>query len=292
MPSFARSVLVLLLTAFILPSAGTQSRAEPTRVLSVGGSITEIVYLLGEEERLVAVDSTSLYPPAARDLPNVGYLRRLAVEPILALAPDLIIADGDAGPEPVIEQLEAAGVALVRTDSTMDIPGVGRKIRAVASALGRAEDGARLADEITDRAEFLSAEARKRVDPPRVLFLLSVGKGAPLAAGRETAAAGIIEAAGGVNAISGYEGYKPLSPEAAVLADPEIVLVPERTLAQMGGVEAILERPEIAPTRAARNGRLVSVDGLLVFGFGPRIAEAVELLSTAFHPGASAANAQ
>lgn len=292
MPSFARSVLVLLLTAFILPSAGTQSRAEPTRVLSVGGSITEIVYLLGEEERLVAVDSTSLYPPAARDLPNVGYLRRLAVEPILALAPDLIIADGDAGPEPVIEQLEAAGVALVRTDSTMDIPGVGRKIRAVASALGRAEDGARLADEITDRAEFLSAEARKRVDPPRVLFLLSVGKGAPLAAGRETAAAGIIEAAGGVNAISAYEGYKPLSPEAAVLADPEIVLVPERTLAQMGGVEAILERPEIAPTRAARNGRLVSVDGLLVFGFGPRIAEAVELLSTAFHPGASAANAQ
>lgn len=292
MPSFPRSVLVLLLTAFILPSAGTQSRAEPTRVLSVGGSITEIVYLLGEEERLVAVDSTSLYPPAARDLPNVGYLRRLAVEPILALAPDLIIADGDAGPEPVIEQLEAAGVALVRTDSTMDIPGVGRKIRAVASALGRAEDGARLADEITDRAEFLSAEARKRVDPPRVLFLLSVGKGAPLAAGRETAAAGIIEAAGGVNAISGYEGYKPLSPEAAVLADPEIVLVPERTLAQMGGVEAILERPEIAPTRAARNGRLVSVDGLLVFGFGPRIAEAVELLSTAFHPGASAANAQ
>lgn len=292
MPSFARSVLVLLLTAFILPSAGTQSRAEPTRVLSVGGSITEIVYLLGEEERLVAVDSTSLYPPAARDLPNVGYLRRLAVEPILALAPDLIIADGDAGPEPVIEQLEAAGVALVRTDSTMDIPGVGRKIRAVANALGRAEDGARLADEITDRAEFLSAEARKRVDPPRVLFLLSVGKGAPLAAGRETAAAGIIEAAGGVNAISGYEGYKPLSPEAAVLADPEIVLVPERTLAQMGGVEAILERPEIAPTRAARNGRLVSVDGLLVFGFGPRIAEAVELLSTAFHPGASAANAQ
>ncbi|MCR9072654.1 MAG: ABC transporter substrate-binding protein [Alphaproteobacteria bacterium] len=292
MPSLPRSVLVLLLTAFILPSAGTQSRAEPTRVLSVGGSITEIVYLLGEEERLVAVDSTSLYPPAARDLPNVGYLRRLAVEPILALAPDLIIADGDAGPEPVIEQLEAAGVALVRTDSTMDIPGVGRKIRAVASALGRAEDGARLADEITDRAEFLSAEARKRVDPPRVLFLLSVGKGAPLAAGRETAAAGIIEAAGGVNAISGYEGYKPLSPEAAVLADPEIVLVPERTLEQMGGVEAILERPEIAPTRAARNGRLVSVDGLLVFGFGPRIAEAVELLSTAFHPGAAAANAQ
>lgn len=287
-----RPLLVLLLAVALASATGTKGRAEPSRVLSIGGSITEIVYLLGEEDRLVAVDSTSLYPPSAHELPNVGYLRRLAVEPILALAPDLILAEGDAGPEAVIEQLDAAGVALVRTEHTTDIAGVGRKIRTVASALGRAADGERLAGEITARATALSQQARAHPNPPRVLFLLSVGKGAPLAAGRDTAAAGIIEAAGGVNAISGYEGYKPLSPEAAVLADPEIVLVPDRTLEQMGGPQAILQRPEIAPTRAARTGRIVSVDGLLVFGFGPRIAEAVALLSAAFHPGPTSAKPQ
>lgn len=284
----SRLLPALVLAAGLASSAATQSRADGGRVLSIGGSITEIVYLLGEEDRLVAVDSTSLYPAEARALPDVGYLRRLSVEPILALAPDLILAEGDAGPEAVIEQLEASGIALTKTEHTTDVAGVGRKIRTVADALGRSEDGARLADEITARASALSEAARRRPDPPRVLFLLSVGRGAPLAAGLDTAAAGIIEAAGGVNAISGYEGYKPLSPEAAVLADPEIVLVPDRTLEQMGGPEAILQRPEIAPTRAARAGRIVSVDGLLVFGFGPRIAEAIELLSAAFHPGSAA----
>ena len=288
----SRLLPALVLAAGLASSAATQSRADGGRVLSIGGSITEIVYLLGEEDRLVAVDSTSLYPAEARALPDVGYLRRLSVEPILALAPDLILAEGDAGPEAVIEQLEASGIALTKTEHTTDVAGVGRKIRAVADALGRSEDGARLADEITTRASALSEAARRRPDPPRVLFLLSVGRGAPLAAGLDTAAAGIIEAAGGVNAISGYEGYKPLSPEAAVLADPEIVLVPDRTLEQMGGPEAILQRPEIAPTRAARAGRIVSVDGLLVFGFGPRIAEAIELLSAAFHPGSAPAPSQ
>jgi iron complex transport system substrate-binding protein len=282
-----RALPVVLLAACLVTSAGSAVRAGADRVLSIGGSITEIVYLLGEEHRLVAVDSTSLYPPAALDLPNIGYLRRLAAEPILALSPDLIIAEGDAGPETVIQQLEAAGVALVRTENATDVAGVGRKIRAVAAALGRAGDGDRLAEAITARATALSAEARGRPSPPRVLFLLSVGKGAPLAAGRDTAAAGIIEAAGGVNAITGYEGYKPLSPEAAVLADPEIVLVPKRTLDQMGGADAILQRPELLPTRAAQAGRIVSVDGLLVFGFGPRIAEAIELLAGAFHSAAT-----
>lgn len=282
-----RALPVVLLAAWLVTSAGSAVRAGADRVLSIGGSITEIVYLLGEEHRLVAVDSTSLYPPAALDLPNIGYLRRLAAEPILALSPDLIIAEGDAGPETVIQQLEAAGVALVRTENATDVAGVGRKIRAVAAALGRAGDGDRLAEAITARATALSAEARGRPSPPRVLFLLSVGKGAPLAAGRDTAAAGIIEAAGGVNAITGYEGYKPLSPEAAVLADPEIVLVPKRTLDQMGGADAILQRPELLPTRAAQAGRIVSVDGLLVFGFGPRIAEAIELLAGAFHSAAT-----
>lgn len=287
-----RPLVGLILAAAFVPAGGTDSHAEPSRVLSIGGSITEIVYLLGEEDRLVAVDSTSLYPSAAQALPNVGYLRRLAVEPILALAPDLILAEGDAGPEAVMEQLDAAGIALVKTEHATDIPGVGRKIQAVASALGRQRDGDRLAEEITSRAMTLSQEARARPNPPRVLFLLSVGKGAPLAAGRNTAAAGIIEAAGGVNAISGYEGYKPLSPEAAVLADPEILLVPNRTLEQMGGPAALLQRPEMAPTKAARSGRIVSVDGLLVFGFGPRIAEAISVLSAGFHPDTAPAKPQ
>lgn len=263
---------------------GGVAAADGQRILSIGGSITEIVYLLGEEDRLVAVDTTSLHPPAARSLPNVGYMRTLSAEPILALAPDLILADADAGPESVVGQLHQTGIEIVLIPKASDIPGVATKIEAVAAALGLAEAGAALAARVTEAASSVSRLARTKDHKPRVLFLLSVGRGAPLASGTGTAAAGIIEAAGGVNAVTAYEGYKPLSPEAAVMAAPDIVLVPNRTLDALGGADGILGRAEIAATPAARSGRLVSVDGLLVLGFGPRIEEAVTVLAKAFHP--------
>ena len=282
MPTSMRSAALLLAAA--LWSVSSARAEEAGRILSIGGSITEIVYMLGQGDRLVAVDSTSLHPQEARELPNVGYMRALSAEPILALAPDLVLLDGDAGPRAVIDQITASGVDLVHLEPTVDVAGVPTKIRRVAEALGVAAAGEALATEVAAKADALSAQAKAKPRAPRVLFLLSVGKGAPLAAGRHTAAAGIIEAAGGVNAIDGYEGYKPLSPEAAVLANPEIILVPHRTVQQMGGADAILDRPEIASTDAALNRRLVAVDGLLVFGFGPRVAEAIEILTNAFHP--------
>lgn len=275
----------IALLAWLLVAATSPALAEPARILSIGGSITETIYLLGEQDRLVAVDTTSLHPPAARALPNVGYMRTLSAEPILALAPDLVLADADAGPEAVIDQLRQAGIALLQVPKAVDIDGVAAKIRKVASALGRADDGAALAERIHADAGRISQLARGQDHKPRVLFMLSIGRGAPLASGHGTAAAGMIEAAGGVNAIDAYEGYKPLSPEAAVIADPDIVLVTDRTLTLLGGQAAILDRPEIAPTRAGRDRRLVTVDGLLVMGFGPRIAEALSTLTAAFHPG-------
>jgi len=279
----ALSLVALLAAPFGVASA--DDAAHPQRVLSIGGSITETIYLLGEQDRLVAVDSTSLYPPEARELPDIGYMRTLSAEPILGLAPDLILADADAGPDPVIAQIEQSGIELIRFPKATDISGAVEKVRSAASALGRQADGTLLADRIAARATAVSDRARAMPEQPVVLFLLSIGRGAPLAAGTGTAAAGIIEAAGAVNAIAEFEGYKPLSPEAAVTANPDIILVPDRTLEALGGAEAILSRAEIAPTRAGKTGRLVAVDGLMVLGFGPRIAEAIETLATAFHPG-------
>jgi iron complex transport system substrate-binding protein len=118
-----------------------------------------------------------------------------------------------------------------------------------------------------------------------VLFLLSIGDGAPLAAGLGTSAAGIIALAGGENAIDGFEGYKPLTPEAAATAAPDVLLVTTRTLEALGGPQAVLARPEIAATKAGRDGRLVALDGLLLLGFGPRTPEAIRALASALHPG-------
>ncbi|MBK1671552.1 hypothetical protein CKO28_26495 [Rhodovibrio sodomensis] len=119
--------------------------SDDARVVSVGGSVTEIVYALGAEERLVGVDSTSLYPPAAQEVPDVGYMRRLSAEPILSLEPDIVLAAADAGPPEALAQLRAAGVEVVEVPDTPSPAGVTEKVRAVAAALGMAGQGEALA---------------------------------------------------------------------------------------------------------------------------------------------------
>ncbi|WP_208539146.1 heme/hemin ABC transporter substrate-binding protein [Algihabitans albus] len=274
-------MLALLISGGIAVPAAAQ---EAQRVISVGGSITEIVYELGAGDRLVAVDTTSSYPPQADDLPDVGYMRQLSAEPILALEPDLLLLVEDAGPPATIEQLRAAGVAIVTLPDQPTLDGVRQKVRQVAAALDLVEDGEGLVTGIEAAQQDVAAKLADLPDRPSVLFLLSVGTGAPLAAGRETSAAGIIEMAGGRNALADFSGFRPLSPEAAAATRAEVVLVTERTLERFGGRDALLARPELAASPAATTGRLVAMDGLLLLGFGPRTPQAVAELAEALHP--------
>ena len=278
-PAFVVCVLA------VLPAIPAGSDPIDTRVISVGGAITEVVFALGAQDRLIAVDSTSQYPREAQDLPDVGYMRQLAAEPILALAPSLVLVEEDAGPPEVLDQLRAANVDLVVVADDPSPQGVLAKIEAVASALGLEAQGREIAARLQTEFARLEDAIAPAATRPRVLFLLSIGDGAPLAAGVGTSAAGIIALAGGENAIDGFEGYKPLTPEAAATAAPDVLLVTTRTLEALGGPQAVLARPEVAATKAGRDGRLVALDGLLLLGFGPRTPEAIRALAGALHPG-------
>jgi iron complex transport system substrate-binding protein len=261
----------------------------PHRVVSVGGAVTEIVYALGAEDRLVAVDATSTHPPAADDLPDVGYMRRLAAEPILALDPDLLLLVEDAGPPEVIAQLHGTGVPIVMVPDSPSIDGVLEKVRRVANALDMVGAGETLASEIQAAHDGVAVRLEGVNDRPRVLFLMAMGSGAPLAAGAETSAAAIIAMAGGRITPDDVTGFKPLSPEALVKAAPDVIVVPDRSLEALGGAEAILSRPDLATTPAARDGRLVTMDALMLLGFGPRTPDAMATLAKALHPERMAA---
>lgn len=261
------------------------AEAEVSRIVAVGGAVTEIVYALGEQDRLLAVDSTSLYPAATQDLPNVGYMRQLSAEPILALGPDLVLAIADSGPPAALAQIEDAGVPVVTVPDDYTPEGVLAKIEVIAAALGVEEKGQELRAAVAAQLAAVKSAFAEVAPRPRVLFLLTISNGrTTVAAGSKTSAEGIIALAGGVNAIDGFESYKPLSPEAAVAAAPEVLLVTERSLDLLGGEAALLAIPEIALTPAAQEGRVVSMDGLLLLGFGPRTAEAAARLGKALHP--------
>jgi iron complex transport system substrate-binding protein len=264
--------------------AGAQDALPDTsRLVTIGGSLTEIVYALGEQERLAARDSTSLYPAEALSLPDVGYMRQLSPEGVLSVRPSAIIALEGSGPPEAMDVLKAASVPLVEVPDEFDKAGVLGKIDIVGKALGVEDKAQALAAKVSadlDEAESLTKDI---ADRRRVLFVLSFQDGRILASGGGTAADGIIRMAGGINAVSGFEGYRPLADEALVEAAPDIVLMMDR-----GGDHAMTDaqlaaHAALAATPAGKDGRIVRLDGSYLLGFGPRTAGAVRDLARALY---------
>lgn len=275
-----RLLVSAVATAFFLAGLSAAHSAE-RRLVTVGGAVTETVYALGLGSEVVAVDSTSVYPETVTKLPQVGFERTLAAEGILAQHPSSLIVTSDAGPAGVIEQIRAAGVQVVVVPAEPSVEGAKRKIRAVADALGKSARGKELVEKI-DAQLVTAPKAKPSAKAPKVLFIYARGGGILNVSGTGTAAHAIIEAAGGRNAVTEYQGYKPLTAEGAVTASPEIILVASRGLESIGGIGRLLAVPGIAETPAGRARRVVAIDDLKLLGFGPRTGEAVTELATEF----------
>ena len=256
----------------------------PARIVAIGGAITEILYALGFEDRLAGVDSTSLYPPAAlRDKPNVGYMRQLSAEGVLGLNPSLVLAMQGSGPKETIEILDAAKVPLVMVPETFSEQGLLDKIRLVGHAMGADPRAECLTRAVVDDLAQLRELRSKVAKPVRVMFVMSLLNGRAMAAGKVTAANEIIQLAGAVNAIDGYEGYKPINDEAIIAAKPDVVLSIARGKDSVEA-DAIFTHPAFALTPAASNKAFISMEGLYLLGFGPRTAAAARDLSLKLYP--------
>ena len=277
----------LLLSLALAPAAfaaeGSTAFKDASRIASVGGSITEIVYALGEEGKLVARDSTSLYPEAALKLPDVGYMRALSPEGVLSVNPSGILAVEGSGPKEALDVLKKASVPFILVPETFDDAGILEKIRVVGRSLGAEDKAATLAASVAadlKAAEKLTADVPER---SRVLFILSMQGGKILAAGSNSAADGIITMAGGINAIDGFSGYKQLSDEAAILAKPDVILMMDRGGDHSTAAAELFAHPAIAPTPAGQAKKLVRMDGGYLLGFGPRTASAIRDLAVALY---------
>ncbi|MEL6729269.1 MAG: ABC transporter substrate-binding protein [Pseudomonadota bacterium] len=244
------------------------------RIVSVGGDVTEVIYELGLGDKIVAVDTTSLYPLSALALPKVGYVRQLSAEGVLSVEPDMIIVSGAAGPIGAVEQLRASGVKMVEMETSYSIEATLEKTRMIAEALGVEQEG----EVLVDKVEASWAEASAKIEAlefePTVLFFTAVSDGAPRAAGVETAAQGVIDMIGGINVFGDYSGYKPLSLEAAVAADPDIILVMAHNAIELGGKDKVVNHPALSLTTAAQSGNVFLIDAARVMQFGPRTPEA------------------
>lgn len=276
--------LVVAVALLFIAHASAESAAKAERIVSIGGPVTEIVYALGAGANVVAVDTSSVYPEAATKLPQVGYQRALSAEGVLSLKPTLILASTEAGPPPVVAQIQASGIPFVMSPADHCVAGAKAKIDSIAKALGREKEGAALGATIDRKVAAIGARWKSEAQRPKVLFIYARGAGTMSIAGTKTAADAVIALAGGVNAVTAYEGYKPMTPEALVAATPDVILIPGRGLESIGGKEGLLGQPGVALTPAGKSGRVVVMDDLLLLGFGPRLGDAVEQLAQALHP--------
>ena len=257
------------------------------RVVCVGGALTEIVFMLEAEAELVGVDTTSLYPAKARALPNVGYARQLSAEGILSLTPSHLLATEEAGPPAVLKQIAAAGIRITVLPAKHQYDGLRQRVLGVGKVLERTEFALATVKQLDStwnqvRQQIAEQAIRSPLRPRRVMFVLTHSPVQMLVAGSSTAAQAMLDYAGAVNAVQGFKGYKPLTPEGMIAAQPDCLLVTEQGLKAAGGLEAILKLPGLTQTPAGRSQAVIALDALRLLGFGPRMPEAVLALNQAF----------
>lgn len=262
--------------------ADTIAKVEKKRIISLNGALTEIISALGHQDEIVAVDVTSTYPEdiknSAKDL---GHVRSISIEALMAQKPELILATSeDLSPE-LTEKIKLAKVDVRVFDRDYTAEGTKMLIGQVATIL-QSEGAQKLQDKID--ADLKAVKQLKQ--QPKVLFIYARGAGALMVGGKNTPVDKVIELAGGKNAVTDFEDYKPLTAEAVIQANPDVILMFDSGIASLGGEQGVLKIQGIEKTNAGKNKKIITMDGALLSGFGPRVGEAAATLNGKFQENA------
>ncbi|TGK86179.1 ABC transporter substrate-binding protein [Leptospira montravelensis] len=270
---FSKETGLLCLSLLLITSHAVAKTNQ--RIISVNGTITEIIYSLKLENQLVAVDSTSYYPKEATSLPNVGYQRTLTTEGILNFKPTQVIGLESAGPVATIQNLKDAGipVTLFSDDFKLETPTY--RVLEIGKLFGKEKEAITLAKNIKEQIQKINIKKTNI----KVLFIYSRNPSSVFISGTGTAAHAMIELSGAKNAVNEFSEYKPLTSEALVKANPDIILMPEKSAIGFGGEKAIWEINGMNLTRAGKEKNLILLDDLLLLGFGPRLPIALKTLN-------------
>ncbi|GAB3538867.1 heme/hemin ABC transporter substrate-binding protein [Spirosoma fluminis] len=277
--AFARWLTCLLLGILAnnyVAQATIPSKNEPVRIVSLDGTVSEILCDLGLQSHLVGVDVTSTYPESLQKLPKVGHNRNISAEGVIALKPTLVLTTQNAGTKSeVIAQIKSAGIKVISFQQEYSITGAKKLIQDVAATC---QVGSK-ARPLIRKLDTDLAQVKKAINSPKVLFIYARGTGTMMVSGRGTQVDKMIELAGGVNATPDFENFKPLTAEALVTANPDVILLFDSGLESLGGSAGLLKVQGVAQTSAGKNSRIIEMDGHLLTGFSPRLGKALQELS-------------
>ncbi len=249
------------------------------RIVSAGGSVTEIIYALGHGDDVVATDSTSLFPPEARSTVKLGYFRQLSVEGVLAQQPSLLIGAEATGPDTMLAQVKQAGVKVLIVGEDRSLQGLNEMISTVASTLDAKEKGNQLINRIQNDVDIASERGKNQhIAGKRALYIVASNDRGITVAGNDTVPQSLFDTLQLNNIASDLSLYKVMDNEAIVIGDPEIIFVAGHTIHNENSLTALCSHPAIAQTTAGKSCNIFAADSSTTLGLSPRIGEALNFV--------------
>ena len=291
-----RTLLLTGAAALMLPAAaagvtvvdgGGRSVAvdDATRILSIGGDVTEILYALGAGDRVVGVDTTSQFPPEVlKEKKSVGYMRALSSEGVISVGATVVLASEGSGPPEVVKTLKASSVPYVEVTAKSSAEAIVSKVRLVAKVVGAEVEGEKIVQKVMDDFKVL-ADWRAKVGRPLRALVLAVQNGRVMVGGQHTSADAILKLAGARNVADDVTGFRPLPDEAIVALAPDVIVAMRRSSDKDGhDLSQLTALKGVQSTPAGAAKRIIVVDGLYTLGFGPRAPAAARDLMAKFYP--------
>ncbi|MFF7248431.1 hemin ABC transporter substrate-binding protein [Embleya sp. NPDC008237] len=275
-----------VLPATVDTTMGKVTVEDASRIVPLGGDVAQTVYALGLASNVVGVDTSGAVLPESKGKPTFGNSRGLNPEGILAQRPTVAIGSASVGPRTAIDQLKAAGVPIVLIPDSSKPEDAVTRITTIATALGVPDKGRTLADRTAGEIATAKAKGARAATKPRVAFLYIRGQANLYQiGGKGLGPDSMITAAGGIDTGTelGVQMSAALTPEAMVSAKPDVILVFQKGLESVGGVDGVLKLPGVAQTPAGRNRKVVAMDDLELGGGGPTAGVALNKLVDLLH---------
>lgn len=277
-------LIVLITTLLGCEQKQSQENSTDQRIITAGGTVTEIVHALGMSSHIIATDITSTYPAEMQALPSIGYRNQIKTEGILSLNPDWVIAEKGYLNDDVITQLNEVSLSVSNLKKPTQLSETKALISELGKLLNRQKEADSLLNLLQADIENLEEQTGQSVLLPKVAFVMARGPETVFLAGEESFAAGFIRMAGGEFVGLDKVDYKPLSPEALAALNPDFILMFESSLQSMGGISGLSKIVGIEHTTAWEKQQIIGMDGNLISGFGPRIAKAALELHNQINP--------
>lgn len=273
-------ILFTILVACSAPSEDQHANSN-RRIITAGGTITEIVDALGFGDEIIATDITSTFPASMQELPSIGYRDQIKAEGVLSLGPDLVlIEEGYLNPD-VVAQLKAANVSIHSFPKPTSVADTKKLVTEIADFFDEQEKGQTINKTIDSDLAELNTYLESTSTQPKAVFLMARGPETVFIAGDKTFAAEMFELVNIQTEATGFDEFIPMTPESLVKMNPEYLVFFDSGIKSLGGKEGLRAIQGIDQTEAFKNGHIVALEGQYLSGFGPRVGKAAMELAKA-----------